>query len=46
MVGDEDILEIVNRADTLEEGTEKLVETANENGGKDNITVILIEPFN
>ena len=24
---------------------EKLIDTANENGGKDNITVVLIEPF-
>ena len=24
---------------------QKLIDTANENGGKDNITVVLIEPF-
>lgn len=46
MVSEEEIMEIVNHADTLEESTEKLVEAANGNGGKDNITVILIEPFN
>lgn len=46
MVSEEEIMKIVNHADTLEESTEKLVEAANENGGKDNITVILIEPFN
>ena len=32
-------------ADIVEEAGRKLVETANLNGGKDNITVVLIEPF-
>ena len=27
------------------EKAEKLINTANENGGKDNITVVIIEPF-
>ncbi len=45
MIEDEQILEIVKGQKTIEEKVEKLVETANHNGGKDNITVIVIEPF-
>ena len=45
MVEDEDIKRIVlGQRDTVEK-TEKLISEANKNGGKDNITVLLIEPF-
>lgn len=45
MVEDEDIRNIImGQRDTVEKA-EKLVDTANRNGGKDNITVIVIEPF-
>lgn len=45
MVEDEEIRNIVmGQRDTVEKA-EKLVAVANQNGGKDNITVIIIEPF-
>lgn len=45
MVEDEDIRNIImGQRDTVEKA-EKLVAAANQNGGKDNITVIVIEPF-
>ena len=43
MVTDEEILTIVKRDIPLEERTAALVEAANLSGGRDNITVILIE---
>lgn len=45
MVEDIDIREIMKSQRDIAEQAERLVETANENGGKDNITVIVIEPF-
>ncbi|MGM9551194.1 MAG: Stp1/IreP family PP2C-type Ser/Thr phosphatase [Clostridia bacterium] len=45
MVSKRDIKNIVMGAESLSEAADKLVEKANENGGKDNITVILIKPF-
>lgn len=45
MVEDEEILAIARSQRDIVEQVEKLVERANENGGKDNITVIMIEPF-
>ena len=45
MVEDEEIKEIVLEQKNIVEKAEKLINTANENGGKDNITVVLIEPF-
>lgn len=45
MVEDAEIKRIVLGQRDIVEGTEKLVEAANANGGKDNITVVLIEPF-
>lgn len=45
MLEDEEIRKIVLGQRDIVEKTEKLIETANENGGKDNITVVLIEPF-
>ena len=44
MVEDEDIRRILRRTISIEEKARVLVETANENGGKDNIAVILVEP--
>ncbi len=43
MVEDKEILSILVTEDTLENRAKKLVQTANENGGKDNISVIVIE---
>jgi len=45
MMDDNTIYEIVKGKGTLTDKTEKLVALANENGGRDNITVILVEPF-
>ncbi len=45
MVDDDEIRNIVIGQRDIVEKAEKLVETANRNGGKDNITVIVIEPF-
>lgn len=45
MLEDEEIRMIVNGQRDLVEKAEKLVEAANRNGGIDNITVILMEPF-
>lgn len=45
MIEDEDIRRIVLSQRDIVERTEKLIETANENGGRDNITVVLLEPF-
>lgn len=45
MIEDEEILEILNEKDSTSESIECLIETANENGGNDNITVVVIEPF-
>ena len=44
MVEDEEIRRILRRTDPIEDKARVLVETANENGGKDNIAVILVEP--
>lgn len=44
MVEDEDIRRILRRTISIEDKARVLVETANENGGKDNIAVILVEP--
>ncbi len=45
MVRDEEIRQIILGQRDIVEKAEKLVETANSNGGRDNITVVLIEPF-
>ena len=44
MVEDEEILEMVSRESSLEAAVHKLVAMANRNGGKDNISVVLVEP--
>ena len=45
MVEDADIKRIILGQRDIVEKVERLVKTANENGGNDNITVVLIEPF-
>lgn len=45
MVDDEDIKFIVDRQRDVVEITESLIRAANDNGGKDNIAIIIIEPF-
>ncbi len=45
MVEDEEIRMLLNGARDIVEKTQELVKAANENGGRDNISVILIEPF-
>ncbi len=44
MIDDEDILDIVMNT-PMDDSVDKLIEVAKENGGLDNITAILIEPF-
>ncbi|MGN0482677.1 MAG: Stp1/IreP family PP2C-type Ser/Thr phosphatase [Lachnospiraceae bacterium] len=45
MVEDEEIRTIILGQRDTAEIAEKLIETANKNGGKDNVTVVIIEPF-
>ena len=45
MVEDNEIQMIVDRQGDLVDGVQQLIACANNNGGKDNIAVILIEPF-
>ena len=44
MIRDDQILKIVKEAASLEEAVQELVDTANRNGGSDNISVILASP--
>ena len=44
MLTDEEILNILNEAGTEEERIEKIVATANEHGGRDNMGIILVNP--
>ncbi|WP_461810034.1 Stp1/IreP family PP2C-type Ser/Thr phosphatase [Faecalimonas sp.] len=45
MVDDNEIFKIVKSGRDIVETAMKLVEKANENGGKDNIGIVLVEPF-
>ena len=45
MVEDNELQMIVDRQEDLVDGVQQLIACANNNGGKDNIAVILIEPF-
>lgn len=45
MVEDEEIFNIVQGSRDIVEAVEQLIERANDHGGRDNIGVILIEPF-
>ena len=44
MVDNVEIRNLIARNTTLREKTEQLIEAANDNGGKDNIAVVLIKP--
>lgn len=44
MIEDEDIKLIINQGNDLSEITDRLIDEANKNGGRDNISVILVEP--
>ena len=44
MVLDEDIEDIIVSEELLETAGKRLLEAANENGGKDNIGIVLVEP--
>lgn len=43
MIEDDEIYEITQNSDSLDDAATKLVDTANENGGKDNISVVLVK---
>ena len=43
MVNDADIASILDGPETLEQKAEQLVNVANEHGGRDNITVLLVQ---
>ena len=45
MLKDEEIHKIIVGSSTLEDAGRRLIEAANENGGRDNIAVVLVEPF-
>jgi protein phosphatase len=45
MIPDDEILTILRTQRDIVEKVERLVQTANDNGGTDNITVVVIEPF-
>ncbi|MCF0130140.1 MAG: Stp1/IreP family PP2C-type Ser/Thr phosphatase [Pseudobutyrivibrio sp.] len=45
MVDDRDILSVLGSTDTIENKATRLVELANNNGGRDNVSAIVIEPF-
>lgn len=45
MVDDETIYQILTSGESLEDRVEELVRTANQNGGKDNISAIVVEPL-
>lgn len=45
MLRDEEIHQIIQENKELEQAAKALVDAANENGGRDNIAVVLVEPF-
>lgn len=45
MIEDEEINRIIREQENLSGAAEELIRTANQNGGRDNITVIIIDPF-
>lgn len=45
MLRDEEICQIIQENEELEQAARALIHAANENGGRDNIAVVLVEPF-
>ncbi len=45
MVDDDEILKLVRESESMERCIDELVRSANRNGGKDNITVVMVDPF-
>jgi protein phosphatase len=45
MVEDDEMYRIVKSSRDIVEAIERLIEKANDNGGKDNIGIVLAEPF-
>ena len=45
MLEDEEIRKIICMRQDIADGVKQLIKAANENGGRDNISVIIIEPF-
>lgn len=45
MLRDEEIYQIIQNNKELEQAAKALIDAANENGGRDNIAVVLVEPF-
>ena len=45
MLEDDEIFRIVKSGRDIVETAKELVEKANENGGKDNIGIVLVQPF-
>ena len=45
MLEDEEILQILEGEGNVEERAQRLVQAANDHGGRDNIAVIIMEPF-
>ena len=43
MISEETVADILRDRESLEDAAEKLIAAANENGGKDNITAIVVE---
>jgi protein phosphatase len=43
MIEDQEILEIVQHSSTIDEACRKLIAVANEHGGEDNITAVLVK---
>ncbi|MCR5735563.1 MAG: Stp1/IreP family PP2C-type Ser/Thr phosphatase [Lachnospiraceae bacterium] len=45
MVGDKEILKVIREAGDMSYCPDELIKMANRNGGKDNITVIIVDPY-
>lgn len=45
MLCDDEIHQIITKQEQIEQATKALIDAANENGGRDNIAVVLVEPF-
>ena len=45
MLTDDEIHQIINESTDISEAGNRLIDAANENGGRDNIAVVLVEPF-